>query len=192
VNYLERSFEGENVAIAYVYFSYKELEDQTDVNLIASLLQQLVQRKPFISDDVSSLYYHHIEKRTRPTLGEWCKLLNSEVNQLSKVFIVIDALDECSESNGTRDSFLAEVRKLQPAVHLFITSRHTGSIEHEFEKAAHLEIRANDADVRKYLEHRTANEPQLVRHIKKDPALRETIINSLVEKAKGMYVTTIP
>ena len=42
VDYLERSFEQEDVAIAYIYCSYKEQEDQTDVNLIASLLQQLV------------------------------------------------------------------------------------------------------------------------------------------------------
>ena len=192
MDYLEQSFRGEDVAIAYVYCSYKELEDQTDVNLIASLLQQLAQRRSFISDDVSSLYYRHIEKRTRPTLGEWSKLLNSEVNRFSKVFIVIDALDECSESNGTRDSFLVEVRKLQPAVHLFVTSRHTGSIGREFETVSRLEIYARDADVRKYLEHRIANEPQLLRHTKKDPTLRETIINSLLEKAKGMYVTTSP
>ena len=43
VEYLERSFEKNNVAIAYIYCSYKEQEDQTTVNLIASLLQQLVQ-----------------------------------------------------------------------------------------------------------------------------------------------------
>ena len=53
------------------------------------------------------LYRRHSKKQTRPTLGELSKLLQSEVRHISKVFIVIDALDECPESNRTRESFLA-------------------------------------------------------------------------------------
>ncbi|KAI9764109.1 MAG: hypothetical protein M1840_008669 [Geoglossum simile] len=71
-------------------------------------------------------------------------------------------------------------------MHLFITSRHTTSIDREFETASRPEISSNDADVRKYLEHRIASEPQLVRHIKKDPTLRDTTINSLAGKARGI------
>jgi hypothetical protein len=39
-----------------------------------------------------------------------------------------DALDECSE-NGSGDSFLAEIRKLQPYIRLPATSRHLTSID---------------------------------------------------------------
>src|SRR5436190_10435295 len=95
VEYLERSFEKNNVAIAYIYCSYKEQEDQTDVNLIASLLQQLVQSNPIIFDEIASLYDDNIKKQKRPTLSEWSKLLQLEIRSLSKVFIIIDALDEC-------------------------------------------------------------------------------------------------
>ena len=146
----------------------------------------MAQKNPVISNKIISLYDHHIKKQTHPTLGEYSKLLQLEVRHFSNVFILVDALDECSESNGTRDSFLAEIRKLQPTIHLWVTSRHIASIEHVFEKAACLEIRANDEDVRKYLECRSVSVPQLVRHIKKDPTLQATIINAIVEKAKGM------
>ena len=128
----------------------------------------------------------------RPTLAECANLLQSEVRGFSKIFIVIDALDDCPESNGTRMSFLMEIRKLQPNIHLLVTSRYIPSIEREFEKAARLEICASDGDVRKYLECRIASEPQLVRHVKMDPTLQDTIINALVEKAKGMYVLIQP
>jgi hypothetical protein len=58
-----------------------------------------------------SLYCHHNEKQkeTRPNLDELSKLLQSEVQRHSNVFIIIDALDECPE----KESFLAEIRKLQ-------------------------------------------------------------------------------
>jgi hypothetical protein len=132
-----------------------------------------------------SLYHHHVKKRTRPTLSEWSKLLQSEVRRLSKVFIIIDALDECPESNGTRDSFLIEIRKLQPSIHLLVTSRHIPTIS-DFENAARVDVRASDKDVRRYLKDRIERERRLVRHVKADPTLQETIINTIVEKAKGM------
>ena len=186
MDYLERFFQREDVAIAYIYCSYKEQEDQTVVNLIASLLQQLIQSNSTISNEISSLYHDHIKKQKRPTLDQWFKLLQSEVQRFSKVFIIIDALDECPESKGTRDSFLAEIRKLQPSIHLLVTSRHIPTIECEFEKAAQVEIRARDEDVRRYLERRIKREHRLISLVKVDLALQETIINTIVEKAKGM------
>ncbi|KAI9774757.1 MAG: hypothetical protein M1839_001624 [Geoglossum umbratile] len=188
VDYLERSFEREDVAVAYTYCNYKEQENQTVTNLIASLLQQLVRRKRVISDEIVSLYDHHLDRRTRPTLAEWSKLLQSEVRHLSKVFAIIDAFDEHLESNNTKYSFLTEIRKLQPTVHLLVTSRHIASIEREFEKAARVEIRASDIDIRRYLEDRIKQEHGLVRHVKTDSALQEAIINTIVEKAKGMFL----
>jgi hypothetical protein len=184
VDHLKRSFQQGDAAIAYIYCSFKEQEDQTAVNLIASLLQQLVQRNPIISDEIVSLYHRHIKERTRPTPNEWFKLLQSEICRFSKTFIIIDALDECPES--TRDSFLAEIRKLQPSIHVLVTSRHIANIEHEFEEAARIEIRASDKDIRRYLGGRIEEERRLLRHIKADPTLQGTIINTIAGKAKGM------
>jgi ankyrin repeat domain-containing protein 50 len=113
-------------------------------------------------------------------------VLQFEVRRPSKVFIVIDAIDECPESNGIRDSFLAEIRKLQPTIRLLITSRHIQTIEREFEKAARVEIRASDEDVRRYLERRIESEGRLVRLVKADPVLQTIIANTIVENAKGM------
>jgi hypothetical protein len=112
------------------------------------------------------------------------KLLQLEINRLSKAFIVVDALDECPD--GTRESFLAEIRKLPPNIHLLITSRHISTIEREFEKAARVEIHATDEDIRRYIESRIKGDRQLTRHVQKEPALQSTIINTIIEKTKGM------
>ena len=147
-------------------------------------MQQLVQRKPVVSDEIASLYHSHIKERTRPTLSKWSELLQSEVRRFSKVFIVVDALDECLES--TRDNFLVEIRRLQPSIHLLVTSRYNATIECESDKAARVEIRANDEDVKRYLKDRIERECQLVHQVRKDPSLQELIINTIVENSKGM------
>jgi hypothetical protein len=188
VNHLEQSISQPDVAIAFVYCSYKEQERQTVNNLLASLVQQLVQKASVISDDVTSLFHRHFEKNTHPTLEELSTLLQLEARRFSKVFIIIDALDECSEKSGTRDSFLAEIRKLQPATNLLITSRNTPPDESGFEKATQLEIHATDDDVRKYLEDRIKSEGRLARLIRTDRAFQTTIIDTIVQNAKGMYV----
>jgi hypothetical protein len=133
-----------------------------------------------------SLYHRHSKKQTRPTLDELSKLLQSEVRRISKVFIIIDALDECPESNCTRESFLTEIRKLHPTIYLLITSRHILAVEREFEQAERVEIRASGVDVKKYLEYRIESEGRLVRLVRADPALQAVTVNTIVENAKGM------
>lgn len=187
VDYLKRSFQQrQDVAVTYIYCSYKEQEEQTCGSLVASLLQQLAQNRGTISNDVASLYRSHTRQQTRPTLQEYSKLLQSEICYFSTSFIVVDALDECSEINGTRSRFLAEIRKLPSNVRLLITSRYISAIESEFERTTCVEIRASDEDVARYIQGRIQREPRLARHIRADPGLQKTIIDNIVQRAKGM------
>ena len=49
----------DKVAISYIYLNYKEQHEQTIANLIASILKQMVQDRPMISDSVKALYERH-------------------------------------------------------------------------------------------------------------------------------------
>ena len=138
------------------------------------------------------MYRSHTFKQTHPTLAEHLKLLQLEIRRFSKVFIVVDALDECSENDGIR-GFFPEVRKLLLSIHLLVTSRHIANIEREFERAIRSGARASDEDIKNYLMRQIEGQPQLLRHIKVDPTLQNAILNTIVQKANGMYVsTTIP
>ena len=177
----------ENAAVAYVYCNYKE-RDQTPINLVASLLQQLIQSQPAIPRDIVSICKDHIHKKTRPSLAEYSRLLQSQVQRFSEVYIIIDALDECTEVYGI-NNFLPEIRKLLPNIHLLVTSRFVSNIEREFAEASRLEIRANETDIRDYIEARIAAQPQMMRHIEADPTLRNALLDTIIQKADGMYVT---
>jgi hypothetical protein len=92
-----------------------------------------------LSDDVQDLYKSHSRHNIRPKLGEISEILKSETGRYSKIFVVVDALDECAEDKGSRESLLNELRKLQPIASLMVTSRFIDSIAREFEGMLQLE-----------------------------------------------------
>jgi hypothetical protein len=132
-----------------------------------------------ISDNVKSLYRHHHDRNIYPTLNELTRTLKVEIGTYTKVFIVVDALDECTETNGSRMKLLRALRSLAGPVNLMVTSRDLPSIEQHFRDAQRLDIRATDEDVTKYVQSQLANHPGLVR-------LRDTITKKLVDKVGGM------
>jgi hypothetical protein len=135
---------------------------------------------------VTTLYDTHFKYSTRPSLRDYSNLLQAAVQNLSKTFIIIDALDECPELDENRTSFLKEIRELQPNAHLFFTSRPERMIELEFQNAAHLEILASDDDIANYIEARIPSSSHLNRHLERDPTLRKVIIDTVIGTAKGM------
>lgn len=97
VDYLQTIFLHKNIPIACIYCNYKEQTVQTVSELVASLLKQMVQDQPVISDRIKSLYEHHFVRNTQPTHEEFIKALQSEIGIYTKVFIVVDTLDEFLE-----------------------------------------------------------------------------------------------
>ncbi|TGZ80982.1 hypothetical protein EX30DRAFT_377686 [Ascodesmis nigricans] len=87
--------------IAYLYCNYKE-NGQAALNLMSSLLKQLIHRRPNLPQSLEEVYSEHRSKQTRPNLSEYLTLFQNEIRQLRRTFIVIGALDECSEADYTR------------------------------------------------------------------------------------------
>jgi hypothetical protein len=187
VNHLREQFKSEaDVGIACIYCNYKEKDVQIPINLIASLWSQLVQQQDSLSNNVQDLYKDHRRRGTRPALSEVSRILRSEAGRYSKIFVIVDALDECPEAGRSRAILLTELRALQPTVNLMATSRFLDNIAREFEGAIQLEISASIKDVQEYVRGRFC-ESLLSRKISKDAALREDIMKTVVGNAKKMY-----
>jgi hypothetical protein len=181
VDHLETTFKDDDkVAVLCIFCNYKEQTEQTVLNLVASLLRQLVQGSHANLEGVKSLYTRHKNNNTRPTLDELSKMLESEIALYSKIFIVLDALDECREEDATRAKLLKTLLSLPKHVHLMVTSRNISSITREFEGMDRIDIRGTDEDVRTYIEGRIALAP---RHIQN---LRETIAKTILGNVDGM------
>jgi Cdc6-like AAA superfamily ATPase len=140
------------ISIAYLYCSFKRHDEQKAKDLLASLLKQLAQVQPSLPDSIKSLYDNHNLKHTRPSLDELSKILQSVATIYSRVFIIVDALDECREADGDRAKLLADISNLQvnSKVNLFATSRIIPDIEKNFKNCLLLEICANHEDIWNY------------------------------------------
>lgn len=149
-------------------------------------MKQLVQDQQLISPNIRSLYDTHVNRLTSPTPTELLGALESEIRAFSNVFVVVDALDECSEDDNKRANLLAALLSLPKTVKLLVTSRPLPTIETDLEGIARLDIYANDKDVRMYIEGRIPHEKRLARHIRKDPNLGEILVETIVKSAKGM------
>lgn len=188
VDHLWTRFQNDpSIGIAYLYCNFRRQHEQKPVDLLASLLKQLLQDPASMPDSVESLYEDYKAKRTRPLIEDIVKALQSVVADYSRAFIIIDALDECKVSDGTHRKFLSEIFNLQATTgaSLFVTSRFIPEIMREFEGSMSLEIRASDQDVLKYVDGRM---PWLLQsRISKYPDLQEMIRKEIMKAVDGMY-----
>ncbi|KAI1113474.1 hypothetical protein F5Y14DRAFT_441857 [Nemania sp. NC0429] len=187
VNDLETMFSHDPaIAVCYVYCNYKRQDEQTVEHLLSSLLKQLAQSQPSLPHSLKELCNRHA-KRTRPSLDEITSAFESIALQNSRVFIVVDALDECQGLNRCRTSFLSTLFSLQmkTGVNILATSRIIPEIMGEFKNSPLKEIRAPDDDIRRYLRSRL---PELPKFVMDQCSLRDDITTSITEAASGMFL----
>ena len=152
------------------------------------MLQQLVINSGILSADIKSCHRDHARRGTRPSLSETARLLRSQVEYFDKVFVVIDALDECPEVDQTRKSFMAEVRSLLPEIKLMVTSRNIPSIATMFKHDTRLEIRAQDQDIKLFVESQIEQRDGMVDLLEGHDDVRSSIISAVLKKTHGMLV----
>jgi hypothetical protein len=105
----------------------------------------------------------------------------------SRVFFIVNALDECQLSKGCRQQFLSKLFSLQAkcGANLFITSRHIPEITSEFQGNISLEIRASKEDIGRYLEAYMRNLPSFRGWNRQ---LQDEIKVAIADAVDGMYV----
>ncbi|OGE49580.1 hypothetical protein PENARI_c020G07591 [Penicillium arizonense] len=176
-----------SIGIAYIYFNFRQKQQQRREDLVSSLLKQLSQGWPSLPDRVENLYNKHTRKKTRPSFDELCKALLYVAALYSKTFIIVDALDECEVSDGCLSSLLSEIFALQSkaAVNLFATSRPIPEIEERFDGCTLHHISASEEDIRSYLNSHMTRLPEFVLE---NPELQERVKAGIIDAADGMFL----
>jgi hypothetical protein len=183
VEYLQSAQSGEESCVAFLYCSYRRRQEQSAEALLAMLLRQLAEQCASIPESMKTLYTSHVEKKTRPSPEEIFKALSIVTGSQGRVFLVVDALDECSDE--TRRELLAKLQELQTKskASLLITSRRIDDIERQFAGDPQLEIRASEEDVEKYIDKQLVKLSECVRE---NAILKEKIKKCIAETVDGM------
>jgi hypothetical protein len=137
---------------------------------------------------VKDLYDRHKITQTRPSSDEISRALQSMAVVYSRVFIIVDALDECQISDGCRTRLLSKIFNLQVrnGANIFATSRFIPDITEKFQGSISLEIRASDEDMQRYLDGRILESESVVLKTS-----REEIKAEIMEAVDRMYVPSV-
>ncbi|KAK3352642.1 hypothetical protein B0T25DRAFT_189655 [Lasiosphaeria hispida] len=175
-----------SISIAYVYCNFRRKHEQKAEYLLASVLKQLAQHKPSLPETVKSLHDKHKDKQTRPSFDEISIALQSVASLYSRVFVVIDALDE--SPRDCRSRFMSQIFSLQGkcGANIFATSRFIPDITTIFDQSVSMEIRASDDDIRRYLEGHIAE--VVPSFVKKNEELQKHIITKISSAVSGVFL----
>jgi hypothetical protein len=186
IDHLLKSVHSSSQGVAYVYCNYKVREEQEVSRMLAVILKQLAQAQPSLVGHVERLHKQHADRRTRPSPDEIFSALQNVLAHYSTIYIVVDALDECQDSDNTRHQFLAKLHDLQTErdVRLMATSRFIPEIVNWFNKALKLEVQASKEDVKRFVAGQICRLPKC---IQRDPTLQKIVQEKIVEAVDGMY-----
>ncbi|KAJ7584503.1 hypothetical protein C8J56DRAFT_789785, partial [Mycena floridula] len=185
-----RAISGPNQAVLYIYCDYTRQSDQTPMQLLGNMLKQLVQYCPSISDHSLALYNSHSSQKTFPDVAELLTVLQTETSFYECVYIIVDALDECSEENQARELFFPTnpqgLWSLPDHVHLLVASRDIFLIAQEYHDEPKILIEAHQEDLQTYIKQRIITDVKLKRLVKGDMTLEREVVDQVIFKAAGM------
>lgn len=178
-----------DVQVAYVYFSFQDLNKQSTDYLIRTLIRQLFSGGSITWMAITNLYDKCSMGGQQPSQTALLDLLVQAIEQTSRTFIMVDALDECIDKENAVDIILELFERLSGKLNILVTSRHETFIEDSLsdidtQRLAKVPIRnaAVDKDISDFVRSRMEKD----RKLRKWRTESDYIVETLVSQAGGM------
>lgn len=179
-------------SLAFFFFDFNDVEKQEPINMVKSLLSQFLNRCNSVPDTVRSLYATCENRRREASQQQLLQALRETLELLPAPFVVLDALDECSNWDGLFDILYEMQSWGRDTLRVLLTSRKEVDIEEALEDVVApddgicLESRLVDRDIRTYVQERLAKDKSFKRW-QRDSEIKKEIEGTLGRKANGMY-----
>jgi hypothetical protein len=195
INHIDKSYP--NQLLLYFYFDFNDSDKQTLDNLVRALISQLYFKRKDFEGHLNLLFSSCENGRRQPSCDTLCKVLLQMIDHAKEVWIVLDALDECSTRKGLpTEGLLSWINSLlhleQRNVHLLVTSRPEHDIKSVLSELAHkkgdiVPIQSDliNDDIRSYV-HTEVREGERLKRWRLKPNILVEIETQLMEKANGM------
>ncbi|KAF5557177.1 ankyrin protein [Fusarium phyllophilum] len=176
-----------SIVILHIYCRYNRVDRQTCNKLRASLLRQLCERLSTLPRGIMQLYNEYKPLRVEIPPERIISELKAVSDLFSKVFMVVDALDEWATEQGDLYSLPAELLLLQRklAINLLATSRPIPLIADQFKKHHSISITAQQQDIYTYVDNFRWPESSCIGKI---PKLRELVKRTMSQIVRGMFL----
>jgi hypothetical protein len=186
IKYLDKFLADPEYITIRFHFHYQSSKDMILPQLMEFILKQLLYHRA-LSSTTEKLLRYRAKPPSRPNESEILTLLQEEIRTYTRVFLVLDALDESPGEMGMSIRHFI-LSNLPDNVSLLCTSRDIPEITRSFDGEMRIDINAHDSDLRVYLHSYLQSAPKLRTLMARVvPALNEKAISSKVlKKAHGM------
>jgi hypothetical protein len=140
---------------------------------------------------VDALYSSCENGQRKPSLHALLDVTRQVAQEFAHVYVVLDALDECSQRSDLMDMLETMAGWQLDNLHLLMTSRKERDIESSLESyvgeedAVCLQRDIVDKDIQRYVQQRLRDDKGLAKW-NKDAAVRQDIEEALMHGARGM------
>jgi hypothetical protein len=177
--------------VAYFYFDFNDVQKQNPELMLRSLICQLSQQCIKIPASLDTLFSACDSGQRQPSLHALVEVMQQMIQDFPHVYIVLDALDECSERTELTDILETMAEWQLKNLHILVTSRRERDIESSLvtfidqRNVICLQSELVDRDIQKYVQKRLSDKK--LGKWGTDPTLRQEIEAALRNGAHGMY-----
>jgi hypothetical protein len=180
---------GATTRTAYFYFDFNDKSKQSTFNCLRSLAHQLIEQSETVQEDILDVFDEYKGSSSSLSQELVIDILALLLSCPKKTFLIIDALDECTQDE--RKEFLTALSTIKDIARgsfgIFITSRPEPDIRRGMEglKVKELAIQPAhvDEDVRTYVEACLETDDTLKRW---SPTLKKEIQDGITQGSNGM------
>ena len=177
----------QTLAIIYFYFDFNDTKKQRHENLICSMIVQLSMQSTNTPEALNTIYSRCQEGQQQPTVADLVLTLQHMLKDFHQMFIVLDALDECTEREGLLRLIKEIVDWKLEKLHILATSRREKDIEEALKPLITGQICIRSAlvnsDIQIHIRERLQNDTKLRMWPEK---VKIEIEAMLMDKAHGM------
>ncbi|KAJ6549563.1 ankyrin repeat-containing domain protein [Mycena vulgaris] len=175
--------------LAYFYFYYGETDKQSLRGILTSIIFQLEEQLLENPSPLLTLYQKLGSGAHEPSIPELTACVKSLIIALSArpIFIVLDALDECTKPSDLAPVLRSLLQSAESRVHVFVTSRPEDVVVKMLRPLTTSELDLSSVikgDISLYLE-RVVSEEDPFRSWKQ--VHRDRVLNHLLEHSDGMF-----
>ena len=179
----------QNVVVLSLYCDYQAQKDQSAVNMIGSLLSQVVLGAGQIPAEIQSVFELKQRGRHILRLPDMLKLFAKTISSIERVYICFDGVDELLPQN--RSELLRALRQIvrdAPNVRLFLTGRPyiRGELDKHLTMGAYIiQVVADQGDIARYVSRKMDDDDDRDPDLMSDD-LKHDILRIMLEKASEM------
>ncbi|KAJ5759050.1 hypothetical protein N7520_006206 [Penicillium odoratum] len=186
IDFLQKTFTSPDVATVFVFCQGESGKEGPSIDLLKTVLAQLVFRKRSLSYATSSLYQAEALRKGSASSKAYQNAIRAEINRFSKVLLILDGLDTFSD----KDRILGRMHKLPQHAQLLVTLREMNGTK-PLDNSGYVSVLAPPEDIGLYTLARTKSDSSIRNIIgEKNPDIKfeDEILHSVVEKSHGIFL----